>query len=307
MSINFIKVKDTHTFLAKVSEEINNKYLNDYLKTQIQSQNLTLNNNSKIFSLYNEETKSYLITLVDSLKNDIVLEPYVFYSHYINSNQNNSTDLFLFNSFFALYDNKELIYYKKITNNFEKDDIVNYVNQILKKDINNLYEISFDEYKKYKDKYVTNYKDMPKVEYIKIEDNRSALYYLSYLIIVIFIFIFYYIDINNKKDLENQKHNKIEKIENVKKEYQSLLLKYVNNERITNDLIILFKILKQNEIILKHINISEDSSQIVVNSSSKEVLFDFLDYYDENSIINKIEYIKEDNSYEMVATVKLYK
>ena len=112
-SINFIKLKNTKIFLCKVSEEIHTKYLKNYIFTQIQSHNVTLDNTSKIFYTYVAALKSYQITLFNSKDKNIILEPFILESLYEKSNHK-INDLYICSDFFALYSNSKLVYYSKI-------------------------------------------------------------------------------------------------------------------------------------------------------------------------------------------------
>lgn len=307
MSIDYIKVKDAQTFLAKVSEEINTLYIKEFISTQIQSQNLTLNSSSKIFYLYLPMLQSYQISILNSKSNHIGFEPCVFQDFYLKNEDNkNLFDLFICSDFFSLYENKKLIYFQKIKNDFQKNDIVRYINQTFKKEIDNIYDINDKLLEEYKKSYLTNFKHSSQPMYSTIQNSKNAVYYLSYLALVFFLFFAYYmstISINENKIINNDKNIKLESI---KKEYEDLLEKYVDNKRVTMSLVKLFNLLNKNGIKLKSIKISEDKSQIIMVAKNKEMLLNFLDYYDENSTINHLKYMEEERNYEMVATVKLY-
>lgn len=308
MSIDFIKVENANTFLTKVSEEIDTKHIHNFVRTQIQSQNLTLDNNSVIFYLYLPSVNSYLISLVNSKTKNIALEPFVFLDFYIQNEENkNSIDLFICKDFFALYDNKKLIYFNKIERGFLKNDIVKYINQTLKKQIDNIYDIKDEKLELYKKSYVSNIKKIVPINFILAKSSKSSLYFLTYLAIVIFMFSAYYVKNYVKVDTNISLIENNIKLNDIKKEYESLLLKYVDNQTVMASLVDLFYLLNENGIKLKNIKVSQGESQIIMFAENKNKLLDFLDYYDEDSTINHLKYIKEDNSYEMVATIRLHK
>jgi len=305
-SINFIKLDNAQTFSNKVSEKIDTKYIKDYINTQIQSQKLTLNANSQILCTYIKKIQSYQITVINSSHKNTLLEPYVFAVSYLNTNKN-SLDLYIREDFFAVYENTQLVYFKEINSNSEKSDIINYVKQTFSLRIDNIYEVDDALLDEYKTKYISNIKNIEPVRYIKLMNNKNALFYLLYLLIVILVLGLYLTNIFNQEKKQIRNDIKEVKIEQAKNEYQLLLEKYEDNEKITHDIITLFNLLEKNGIKLIHLKLSEGKSEITIKAAKKEVLLDFLDFYDEDSTINNMNYNEEYNCYEMHATVKLYK
>ena len=320
-SINFLKLKNVKTFLTKVSEEIDKQYIKEYLFTQIQSQNLTLDNNSQIHYSYIESIKSYQISIINSKNKNVVLEPFVFVTKYLDKNDK-STDLFICNDFFALYDNGQLVYFNHINNDFqenalgtnetklsgfEKNDIIEYINQTFTLNINNTYDIDEKQLLEYEKEYSLNIEKLPKIKYISKKSNKNSIFYLIYLFIILTSLAIYFINFINQTDINMTNNMKDIKLETAKNEYNNLLNKYKDNKKITSYLINLFNTLNNNDIKLISLKVSQNKSQIKIKAGKKEVLLDFLDYYDEDSIINNMTYIKEDNSYEITATIKLYK
>jgi len=308
MSIDFINVEDGQTFLAEVSEEINALHIKDFIYTQIQSQGLTLDPTSKIFYLYIPTIQSYQISVISSKSKYLAYQPFVFLDFYLkNENNKHMLDLFICTDFFALYENKKLIYFQNIKKGFLKNDIVKYINQTFKKQIDNIYDINDTLLQEYKKNYLIHFKDLPQVNYITAQNSKNAVYYLTYLSVVCILFIAYYFNTIEKDKSKTVNENKNIKLEQIKKEYKSLLEKYVDNKRVTSSLVKLFNLLNKNEIKLKSIKITENKSQIIMIAKNKDTLLNFLDYYDENSTINHMKYMEKEQSYEMVATIKLYK
>lgn len=305
-STSFIKIKNVQTFLTKVSEKINTKYIKDFIYTKIQSQNLTLDDNSKIHYFYIEEISSYQITIINSKSKNIVLEPYLFLTKYLNKNDD-STNLYICNNFFALYNNGKLIYFDNIKDGTEKKDIIKYLNQTFSLSINNIYDINEEELKEYEKEYILNSKEFPQFSYMTKKSNKIAIYYLFYLFIVLMILAIYFVNYFNQNRVNIKNDMKDVKLEQVKNEYQNLLEKYEDNKKMTSYLINLLNTLNKNNIKLRSLKISQEKIQIRIKAKKKEVLLNFLDFYDEDSIINNMRYIKEDNCYEILATIRLYK
>ena len=86
------------------------------------------------------------------------------------------------------------------------------------------------------------------------------------------------LNINKSKDIKNIK------LENVKKDYLDLLEKYEDNEKITPTLITLFNLLDKNSIKLINLKIAQNKSSIKIKATSKDLLLNFRDFYDENSV-----------------------
>ncbi len=305
-SIDFIKLKESQTFISKVSEEINTKHIKNYVFTQIQSHNLTLNENSKIFYNFINKTNSYQITIINSSSNNILLEPYIFESFYLKKDKS-SIDLFVCDEFISLYENTKLLYYKEIKNDSSKKDIIKYIQQTLNIEIDNIYDISAIELEKYKKRYLENIKLFKKIQFLSKQNNKNAIFYLTYLLVVIAFLIYYSFDVLIQDKIVITKNIKNIRLEQIKKEYTDLLDKYENNEKLTSNLLTLFSLLNKNDIKLINLKIMEDKSQIKMKAEKKDVLLNFLDFYDEDSTINNMRYIKEENAYEMYATVKLHK
>ncbi len=304
-STNFIELKNVQTFLTKVSEEIDSKYIKNYVYTQIQSQGLTLDTNSKIIYTYIKKINSYQISIINSSNKDFILEPYILEVNYLEK-KNKLLDLYICNKFFALYKDSKLIYFKEIKDESVKKDIVTYINQTLDINIDNIYEISNDKLEEYKRFYILNSSKFVQIKYITKQDSKSAIIYLSYVFIVILILGIYSFDNFYQNKILIRTDIKDMKIEHVKNEYDMLLDKYEDNKKVTSNLITLFNLLDKHDIKLLSIKIAQNRSSVMVKATKKEVLLDFLDFYDEDSIINNMKYIKEDNCYEMQATIKLY-
>lgn len=306
MSINFIEVKDIELFLAKVDEKIDDKHLNEYIKTQVQSRNLALDKNLKIISFYVKEINSYLISVISSSNKNDILEPSVFQAHYFKSKfKKKCLDLFICKDYFALYFDTKLIYFKKIKTTYEKIDVLNYIKLTFKKGIDNIYEIDEEKLNEYKKIYVDNIESVQKINYISLTNNTNALIFLSYIFLIVISFVFYYFNAQNIDDAQKKKQYEQYNVE--KKDYENLLKEYEDNEKLTNNIVELFNILSNNEIVMTSIKVFDNRANIVLYSSSREVLLDFLDFYDENSVIQSITHNIKENRYEMAAIVKLSK
>ncbi|GEM_PF-3129454 len=304
-SINFIELKSVRTFLSEVNEEINTKYIKNYIYTQIQSQNLTLDNTSKIHYTFISKINTYQITVLNTNTNNILLEPYVLNTLYLNKDIQ-STDLYICENFFAFYEKGKMIFFKEIKENKDKKDIVTYLNQTFSTQIENIIEVDEQKFNIYKKEYLNNLNSFPKFTYMNKQNNNTALYYLVYLACVIIFFVFYFFNVSNQDNIEISKDIKNIKLEHVKKDYLDLLEKYEDNKKITPTLITLFNLLDKNSIKLINLKIAQNKSSIKIKATTKELLLNFLDFYDENSVINNMRFIKEENCYEMHATIKLH-
>jgi len=305
-STNFIAFKDVSTFLNEVSEEIDKAYIKDYLHTQIQSQSLTLKSNSKITYRFIPEIKSYQITLFSSNKLNLTLEPYVFYGLHQES-KIKTTAVYFYESFFVLYIDSELIYYQEKKDDSTKEDILNFINQTFQLKLSRCIDVSSDEFDEYKKLFVKNEKKIPKLKFIKKKNNKHALFYIFYLCVVFLALVIYFVQLyENEEILVNSNMNSIQ-IQEVRVEYENLLEKYEDNKKITEKLLTLFNLLDKNGIKLIDLKISQNKSDIKIKAKNKELLLDFLDFYDEDSTINNMRYIKEENYYEMYASVRLFK
>jgi len=305
-STNFIQLKNVQSFLIKVDEEIDKKHIKKFIYTQIQSQNMALDNHSQIHYNYIPKINSYQISVIDTNKKNILLEPFVLDVLYLNEKKH-TLDLYLCEDFFAFYEHGSLVFFKEIDSQSDKADIVKYVNQTFNVAVNNIIKVDNMTLENYKKEYELKGDTFPKYKYLSKHSNRSAIYYLSYLAVVISAFLFYFFNVFTQNSIEISKNIKNIKLEQVKKDYLNLLEKYEDNQKVTPSLITLFNLLDKNAIKLIALKIVDDKGSIKIKSQNKDVLLDFLDFYDEDSIINNMQFIKEENCYELYATIKLHK
>jgi len=305
-SINFIKLKNVESFLTSVDEEIDNKYIKNFIYTQIQSQNMALDNHSKIHYTYISKINSYQISIINTKKKNILLEPFVLDVLYAKQ-KNYTLDLYLCEDFFAFYEHGNLIFFKELNTKSDRNDIIKYVNQTFHIKLDNIIDVDKKTLEEYKKEYDHRIDELQKYKYISKYNSNSATYYLIYLAFVIFAFVFYFFNIFTQNNVEISKDIKNIKLEQVKHDYLNLLEKYEDNQKLTPSLITLFNVLDKNEIKLISLKVVEDKGSIKIKSENKDILLDFLDFYDEDSIINNMQFIKEENCYELYATIKLYK
>ena len=255
-------------------------------------------------SKYIKAISSYQISIIHSKNRAVLLEPYVFTAQYIN-NPVKTTDLFFCKDFFTLYADGQLIYFSELENKYDKEDIIKYINQTFKVTVDNIYDVDDAKFESYIQEYILNEKNIPKFKFLS-KNNNVAYCYLTYLVIVLIVLMIYFTNFFNQNKMPDNNSMKDVKLLEVKNEYENLLVQYKDDRKVTSNLLGLFKLLNKNNIKLKSLKVSQNRSQITVKANKKEILLNFLDFYDEDSIINSMKYIEEDNCYEIHATIRLY-
>jgi len=301
--MNIVDINDIDTFLIKSKQKIPNKYINDYLLTQIKTNNIILDYNSKIFYTYILGISSYQISILNiktNIKKNLIPIVDIFKVKYLN-NSIKSTDLYITNSFISLYQNQNLVYFKTIDKRDHKEDILEFINQTLCIQLDNIYEIDDIKLQEYKKEYISNIKNIHSLQYISKYSNKYVYFYISYCLVLLFFIFFYYF-----KNIYYINSDKLVLNELSKSKYIQFLNKYQNNSKVTKNLIYIFEVLGKYSIKLEKLDLKTSRLDITIISNNDNTFLEFLEDYDKNALINSIKYIKDSKLYEMNVNVRLY-
>lgn len=288
-----IKVDFITSFSIQVKEKINKKFLQSFLETSLNKNNITQDKNQYYYYIFLEDNLSYeILTFNTNGKKDFIPEPFLLFEYYNNKKETKGFDLFLLNNYFVLFKDKRLILYKKL-NIANKGDILLYLNQVYSIEPTNIIELSSSRLKEYQKNFSLSNKD----KRIKLHNfyRNNSFKYFSYFLISSFIILGYLIfhDYTNP-NIATDKY----KLKNIESKYKNIKIKY-NTKKITQQLIDLFGYLKINGIYIEKINIDKGIVSTSIFHKIKGKLFDFTTIYSKNVRINSISHIKEKDIYKM--------
>jgi len=170
----------------QTTEKISSSNIYNFLTTSIQSNDINLQINERIFYFYISESNIYEIYIVSITNKYIQTYANIFKYYYLN--QTNTIDLFITNDYFSIYKNSKLYFFKE-NKNYEIEDIKSFVKYKYKLEINNINIINQKQINNYQEKFIINNE-----EYIKFEKPKQSkfyLYYIGYLILLALLIIGY--------------------------------------------------------------------------------------------------------------------
>ena len=285
MAVKIVSFDSIEIISIVVAEQINTTNLKSFIKTNLELNNIYSYKNKKIHVSYIHELKEYQISIIHTSCIPIF---YIF----ANMKMDTST-VFICNDFFVLYKNLKPYYFKKIENNTSTQDIKTYIQSKLNLGTFQVQEVSNEQLNIYTKNYKTN---KYKYEFIYLDNNKSFLYYVLYVILVFLCFIYFFDNITNNNMQDNNslqvQKELLSKLESIKKDKQ---FKY-----ISKTLVYIFENEKKFHINIQSISYNNNKINILVTSAKKNQLFNFLTAFS-SSNINNIHH--EKNKYILNATI----
>ncbi len=268
-----------------VEEKINKNNLKNFLKTNLELNNIYSYKNKKIHLSYIYELKEYQVSIID-----ISCIP-IFYI-FINIKMD-STTVFICDDFFVLYKDYQPYYIKKLDDHVSKQDIKTYIQSKLNLEIFQIKEISKEQLNTYIENSQTN---NYKYKFIYLDTNKSFIYYCLYVILIFSCFMYFFDTITNNKAQDNNnlqiEKELLNKLANIKKEKQFTYVSQI--------LLYIFEKEKQLHIDIQSISYNNEKINIIVSSNKKDKLFDFLSSFNSTHINNIND---EKNKYILNATI----
>jgi len=255
----------------QTTEKISSSNIYNFLTTSIQSNDINLQINERIFYFYISESNIYEIYII-SIANTYI-QTYANIFKYYYKDKIDSIDLFIANDYFAIYKNSKLYFFKE-NKNYEIEDIKSFIKYKYKLEINNINIINKEQIKNYQENFIINNKEY--IKFVKPKQSKFYLYYIFYLLLLVLLVVGY--EIKNKPKLA-ENNSKIE---------------YKKNKEIIYDIIKLCNIYKLQIQNLRYSN----KYHLKIVSKNKKNLDKFISFY-KNSIKikniykNKSRYILE--------------
>jgi hypothetical protein len=291
----FSSTEDLKLFEIEVTQRISQSNIRNFLLSFFKIQNITYKNSDKIFLNYIKELKLYQIFFFN--EEEKYFDFQIFEQYYKNIKTEDSIDLYICNNFFCLYKNGEFYYLQKITLEISNDEFIEFINKKFNIQLTNYKFIDDETLNELRDSYLkqTN-KRVLKV--ITLEKNHGFYFYILYVVILINIAILYLSFDSSIEEKTDVIDNNLQ-IEKLKKEYEFLSLE----EKITP----LLEKLDSNNLELISLEFNQSRLKMVIKSSFKDEIYSFLEENRNILLSSSIHYLENQNLYEVVVNVKLFK
>ena len=302
-SVEVIPSNTIHSFSVKVTEKIDSKYIDDFIRTNIDTHNIKIGQNSNFYYIFIESSLSYEIIVFDKTnKKNFILEPFLSLGYYDDLVSNNNIDIFLTNNYFTLFKDKKFLLFKNISD-VSQEDIKLYLSQTYNMQIDNIIELDKQKLEDIKQNYFTSCYPKIKYKYTDVKkDNSFKIFQLFFLIISLSFGYFVY----SKSDKLNEVTQPSYELISLENRYKNLKLEYnKHNKKVIGKTIDLFKYLKLNNIIVDKLEYTNSKIQTVFLHKNKKKLLDFITTYGDNIDIKSIEYQDKKDNYKMVAVIKV--
>lgn len=276
----------------EVSEKIDNKNLKNFIYTNFKLKNITTNKNDKIFIIYIKELKKYQIFILNE-KYDF-FEFQVFEQFYENKEEFGKVDLYLSKDFFCLYKSSKIYYYQKLNQIIQKDELIEFLNKKFQINIDNFKQIDKNEIEKLKNIYLgKNIKQ--NLSFLNLNQDYGFIFFVLYLFVIL---IFSFFIFSNEE--------KIEQIEN-KEEINIDILKHKYKfQSFQEKLDLIFQDININSLDLQSLEFKQNRLKLILTSSKKEDLYQFLEKNNKNITFSSINLLENSNLYEAVIDAKIF-
>jgi len=285
--IDFSKIQ---SFSVKVTEEIGEKYLLDFLRTSLENQ-IDVGKNSKFYYHYIFSSLSYeIIYFNESVKHSIP-EPFIF----IEECGVDTKELFITQNYFCLFDSKVLVLYKEIQNILQ-EDIQTYIEQLYKIKIDNVTVVDNKKYVQVKNKFLSQTQKYSFNFHPLKKDNSFKIFSLySVLIIIVFLFSLYVAINTNQHTIA-----KSEDIPLYEKGYKKLYSIYKKSEeKSINSSMEFFDYIASYNIFIEKLNYKNGTLNIILEDNNRKKLLQTISNYTKTIKVRSIQFDKSSNRYKM--------
>ena len=305
LSNRLILTSNIQIVTINVTEKINTKFLNEFIATTLKTNQILCDDNTYIWYKFIEQINLYEIYVVYSLSNNFVIEPQILSKFYDKNIHQKGVDLFILENFFALYNKGELYCFKGIEKS-NIEDIKNYCVQTYQLPLDNIYKIDDSWFKQLQVAYEKDLSNQANTIFTKLKGGNAFLFFSIFAFVSICIFTFFtYNSFSNISNSSNERFLNIQKKYNKLKLQSQNSLAKINYTKITPKLIELFKYIKLENLTIAKIAYAKNQLQLVLLHKDKNKLLNFLTIYDHKTIIQKIEFLKEQNLYTMVINIEI--
>lgn len=203
---------------------------------------------------------------------------YPIFNHEATFNE----ELLLQKDFFAIYKEKQLLYFQELSEELDIEEIKKYTK--LAFGINELKIVE-----------KLNQKNKTQYRFFKAVKTKAFKYFITYLILLIFLITFIFL--TKEKSIEN---NEIAVLQN---NYQSIK-RNLHFNALTPNIYEFFKSAKEKEIVISKLSFKNSTLIIVIESNKKKDIYEFLNLYD--SSIEQISFDEITKRFKTNATIKSF-
>jgi len=239
----------------------------------------------------------------ESLKTKFVLEPFVLLGYYKDNNDNaNEMNLFYADNYFVVYQNKKLILFKQI-NNVNQEDIVLYLLQTYKIEIDNTITINSKLLDNLKENYVQNkdFKKSYQMNFLFVDKSFIRLQIFTFMATIVFSYLLYN-NLNGNQIIIKSSNELV----SLKNKYNNLLQIYQkNSKKPVDSMIKFFKYIKLNKIVVDTVIYKNKKIETVLIHKNKKILLDTITKYGQKIELKYIKYDKKTNNYKLEILIEL--
>ena len=263
-TFEILDISEIQSFSVKVTEQIEDKHLLEFLRTSIFHHQININKHSRFYYKFISFSLSYEIIVFNSIDSKNIPEPFIYKSLCDVS----TIELFITQHYFCLFDSTELILYKTIEN-ILKEDIQTYIEQLYKIKIDKVTIIDTKEYNNIKDNFITHCGKY-KFDFYPMKKDNSFIYFLLSFFLIITIFLFSLFDIQNK-NYTNTKQ--IKNTLSYEKGYKELLKLYNKGEKKPIKKVVeIFNYLSSYNISIKKLSYKNSKLYLKLENNSRKKL-----------------------------------
>ncbi|OCL94285.1 hypothetical protein [Arcobacter porcinus] len=290
----FALINDILIIELEVKDKINDKFLKEFISTNLNLNNITLEKNQKIYINYLEITKEYQIFILDKkfkhFEYEAILKEFKEFDFLDYS-------LFIYDDFFVIFKNKEFFYFNKLNKNVNKSDLLSFLKKKFNIEFSSIKELSKDELEilknSYESKYKNHKKDKNSLKNINLSKDYSFILYIVYVfLVVVFITIYF----KNEIDMKNSTKNLDAKIISKELEFRSF----------TNELNKIIENIENNDLNIVILDFKYDQMKMILESKSKENFNKFLNNFNKIEQ-SSIDFISDRETFRLTIDVELFK
>jgi len=277
-------------FSISVTQEINSNKVLTFIRTQIELQNLLISDKSYFYFKFIPEVLKYEIILFSELED--IYSSRLFSFDKLCADKDLYT-LFITDSFFVLYQNKEVLLGKKISH-ILVEDIQSYIEQTYKIKASKIIVLNELQVKELVEKNKPLSKKEIAKKLYKVIPNNSFKYFLVYLVSGSFLFLAL---LYNNYNSTNSSHvtSSIKKYKVLTKE--EIVYKKHTNKNSSQTLLSFLEFIEKREIELKTVEYSHRNLTIQLISAKKKKLLEVLEYPLKRLVLKSIKKVDTANPF----------
>lgn len=290
-TLKIIDISEIQSFSIKVTEEISDKYLLEFVRTSIVNQQLYITKYSRFYYRFISSSLSYEVILFNDKTSKNIPEPFIFKSLCDTTTK----ELFITPYYFCLFDSKQLILYKIIAN-ILKEDIQTYIEQLYKIKIDKVTVVDEEKTNLIKQDFLAKH-TQNKFDFYSVKRDSSFFIFSIFFALMLSIFIFFIYNFQNKNQLTLKQNDNIVSYE---KGYTQLLRLYKKsqNESITK-VVKLSNYMSGYNISINKLTYKNSKLYLLLENSSRKKLLQSIANYLGDITIQSIQFDKNTNKYTM--------